>query len=418
VGKIKVVAVAAAMMVVGYQGAWGAPQTNGDTQNTEAKSDLDSVVESLEASSINGVKLGEALPMVRQKYPSLVCRSKPLRTMCIDNEITYGGLRGRALYSFDGGRVSAITVDRLDSTGFAKITDALIKRLGQPSSKLAEMIKASPGDLVWSQGSWTFTVTPNGLEQSAKVVLMDNSRVMSAQTPPQVTATNVQATYKRPGQCSAVTDCDRLGGQAYQAGHYAEAAAYYTHQVVFAEQDAMDCRNDQRYEPAASCKEASAVPFNNVAMATLHEGDPLVAKAWLEVAPGSPQTAHNRVLVNKALAGFRWPRSPAGEYWQYAGFDLWSTLTVTPSGDGFDVSFEGYSFSGGGIDSGPNSGRLSDHIKILNGVGVMHDQDSSDCAVTATFSQDHVDLATQGDCPFGANVSAEGTYIRVKAYEK
>lgn len=217
----------------------------------------------------------------------------------------------------------------------------------------------------------------------------------------------------RPLDCSDISNCNDWGARAYKSGDYSAAISYYTQQVALATQKEQGCAQSNQADGQCTYPPQ---PFNNVALATLRDGHPLMARAWINVAPPSALTQHNKMLVEKVLTGFRWPRSPAGEYWSYAGYGVWNTLRVEPAGDRFDISFEGYYFFATGLDSGPDSGTLVDRVKIVQGVAVLHGGDSSDCKITAEFKDDHVDLDTKGnDCPFGANVSAEGRYIRVSA---
>jgi hypothetical protein len=206
-----------------------------------------------------------------------------------------------------------------------------------------------------------------------------------------------------------------LGGQAFKRGAYKIAARYYAQQVGFATQENQDCEQGRgANEKVDACKALAPQPFNNVALATLRAGEPLKAKAWLSWAPNARITDHNKILVDHALASFHWPDSPEGEYWMYAGYGLWSTISVRRNGDRFDISFEGYHFPSAGLNSGPDSGSLDEIVPIVDGVAVLHgDEDSPQCTITSRFKSDQVDLDEQGNCAFGANVSASGTYVRV-----
>jgi len=214
--------------------------------------------------------------------------------------------------------------------------------------------------------------------------------------------------------CDSARQCDAMGGKAYRAKDYARAAALYEQQVGWVEQASVDCQVRQEDHPGRTCPDVGADAYNNAALAWLRAGQPLKARAWLARAPASPSTTHNKGLVDAALASFKAPASPVGEYWQYAGFGSWSTVSVTPNGRQFDVQFSGLHFSANGMKYGPNMGDLSDTVTITGGHGVMHgDKDSPSCKVDMKFTGLGLDLASDGECGFGAGVGAGGQFDRV-----
>ena len=214
--------------------------------------------------------------------------------------------------------------------------------------------------------------------------------------------------------CDSAKQCDALGGKAYRAKDYARAAALYEQQVGWVEQASRDCEAAQEDHPDRKCADVGADAYNNAALAWLRAGAPLKAKAWLSVTPAAPSTTHNKGLVDATLASFKAPSSPVGEYWQYAGFGSWSTVSVTPNGKQFDVQFSGLHFSANGMKYGPNMGDLSATVSIADRHGVMRgDKDSPTCKVDMKFSDFGLDMDADGDCGFGAGVGAMGHFDRV-----
>jgi len=214
--------------------------------------------------------------------------------------------------------------------------------------------------------------------------------------------------------CDSARQCDAMGGKAYRAKDYVRAAALYEQQVGWTEQASLDCQGAQEDHPGSKCPDISADPYNNAALAWLRAGQPLKAKAWLALAPASPSTIHNKGLVDAALASFKAPASPVGEYWQYARFGSWNTVTVTANGKQFDVQFSGMHFSANGMKYGPNTGDLFDTVAIAKGHGVMHGgKDLPGCKVDMKFTELGLELDSDGDCGFGASVWAGGHFDRV-----
>ncbi|MDR3419052.1 MAG: tetratricopeptide repeat protein [Nevskia sp.] len=231
---------------------------------------------------------------------------------------------------------------------------------------------------------------------------------------PGVAACTIGAVYGGDAgelSCDSVAQCGSLGAAAYKKGDYVTAQAYFEQQVVQYEQNGR-----------ASCKRTdcpeSAVPYNNLALATLKAGLPLKARAWLEVAPEAAATRHNKDLVERALKDWKWPDTPAGEYWQYAGYGTWSTVTVTRDGEKWSIHYDGYRFPPTGLEAGPNIGEFDTDMPLAERKATYSDGNGQGCKVSIVFSSDHVTLDeddSKGDCGFGYNVRASGDFVRVSA---
>lgn len=214
--------------------------------------------------------------------------------------------------------------------------------------------------------------------------------------------------------CTSAKTCDAMGGKAYRAKDFAAAAALYEQQAGWVDQDSRDCEAAHDNSQHKACPDLRSDAFNNAALAWLRAGEPLKARAWLAMAPASPSTTHNKGLVAAALASSAKPTSPAGEYWEYAGFGTWNTITVSANGKQFDVQFSGMHYGGNGMKYGPNTGDLADTVTVKDHHAVMHgDGDSPTCKVDLKFTADGVDADQDGDCGFGAGVGAIGHFDRV-----
>lgn len=211
------------------------------------------------------------------------------------------------------------------------------------------------------------------------------------------------------------TDCAKLdqysqaGATAYQQGDMARAVEEYTAQVAWSE----FCRL-----PAAALNTA----YNNVALALIKSGEPLQANAWLSLAAGYPKTQVNRALIQPVLDRLQpaLAATPMGVYWRYAGQGVWSTVTVMPDGPQWKITFNGYYMTAMGMYYGPNMGEFSVSQPINDGKAVyIQDADHGDtpCQVNMAFSPASLQMDTvSGDCGFGMNVRASGTFLRVSLY--
>jgi len=196
------------------------------------------------------------------------------------------------------------------------------------------------------------------------------------------------------------------GKVAYQQGDYAKAQELFRDQVAWSE----FC-----HLPAS----ATSVAYNNIALTYLHLGQYGKALAWLGLASQQDQkTRVNLAQVQSKLALKPLAEGPTGLYWQYAGQGSWNTLEVKPEGSQFVIHFSGLSMGAMSLYYGPNTGEFSTVTTIKDQQAVyqgINDENAggADCRVTMNFSRQSAVLNTVGDCGFGHNVSAAGTFQRV-----
>ncbi|HEI8868440.1 tetratricopeptide repeat protein [Serratia sp. AKBS12] len=229
-------------------------------------------------------------------------------------------------------------------------------------------------------------------------LLLAYGALVSEQALAQIDEPDIQA------DCQKVPGYAELGTAAYQRGDYVKAAEIFRDQAAWSE----FCGKSER---------ATATAYNNVALAWIHAGQLLKARAYLALAPHDSKSQHNLALLQARLAQQPAPDGPAGVYWQYAGRGVWSEVSVAPQGRRWHVSYAGYYMPGMGLYYGPNMGEFSDLLTIVDNRAVYHqsvEEAGMACDVTLQFSADAVDLHTQGDCGFGHNVQAQGRFVRVE----
>jgi len=206
--------------------------------------------------------------------------------------------------------------------------------------------------------------------------------------------------------CGKISHYALAGDTAYRQQNWSRAVDEYTAQAAWSE----FCRLP---------RPSIATAYNNIALALMRGNEPLKARAWIALMPDDSKSVANLALLQPALAGLRAPSaaSPGGDYWRYAGFGVWSSVSVRPQGDRWKITFNGYYMPAMGIYYGPNMGNFSVVAPIVAGQAVYRqnnrDTDSS-CQVDLSFTPAQVHLDTvAGDCEFGVNVQASGDFIRV-----
>jgi tetratricopeptide (TPR) repeat protein len=202
--------------------------------------------------------------------------------------------------------------------------------------------------------------------------------------------------------CRKIASYAELGNTAYQQGNYRKSADIFRDQAAWSEFCGLSAQ-------------ATATAYNNVALSLMHAGELLKARAYLALAPNDSKSQYNMQLLQQRLDQVPAPSGPAGVYWQYAGRGIWSELHVKPQDQGWQVDFSGYYMPRMGLYYGPNMGSFSAELAIDQGKAVYQQHQAPlHCDVTMTFSSDVVDLHTEGDCGFGANVRAAGRFVRVE----
>ncbi|NDO80367.1 hypothetical protein CJP72_06120 [Citrobacter sp. NCU1] len=206
--------------------------------------------------------------------------------------------------------------------------------------------------------------------------------------------------------CAKIPDYARQGEQFYKAKNYANARAAFEKQVIWSE----GCQLDDK---------ARATAYNNVALTWMREGEWRKARAWLMIKPDDRKSVYNLGLIKDKLAALPTPSTAAGEYWNYVGLSTWETLSIKPlkNKSDYQVDFQGYYFGMMAIYYGPNMGEFSEKVTLKNNAGViaLREGDYIHCDISLTVSPDTIDVKTDDpiQCGFGANVSADGRYLRV-----
>jgi hypothetical protein len=230
--------------------------------------------------------------------------------------------------------------------------------------------------------------------------------------------------------CKTLSACNQRGTAALKAGRTEEAIKLFEEQVRLAE--LFDIERQQKAQTRISglCQSALTA-YNNLAVAYMHKGDYLQARAWAATAIAcdkKDQAAQfNMRKIEERLSSSPRSKSPAGTYVQYAGRASWQTFVVeTIDGNPSLQRSIHFCFSGlyWGMGEGPSG--LGD----LEGTAPMpdmkaeyfsHEFSDKGCTLTLEFHPNRLEVLQTGDdvdCGFGHNVDASGTYLRVSAGTK
>ncbi|AKE09003.1 tetratricopeptide repeat protein [Serratia liquefaciens] len=204
--------------------------------------------------------------------------------------------------------------------------------------------------------------------------------------------------------CHKVASYAELGKNAYQRGDYPRAADIFRDQAAWSEFCGLD-------------SQATATAYNNVALALIHAGELLKARAYLALAPQDSKSRHNLKLLQERLAKRAPLTGPGGVYWQYAGRGVWNEVEVKPQDGRWLISYSGYYMPQMGLYYGPNMGEFTQTLPIEHDKAVYRQREPEDvmaCDVAMQFGSDGLDMHTEGDCGFGFNVRAEGHFVRVE----
>lgn len=204
--------------------------------------------------------------------------------------------------------------------------------------------------------------------------------------------------------CHKVASYAELGKNAYQRGDYPCAADIFRDQAAWSEFCGLD-------------SQATATAYNNVALALIHAGELLKARAYLALAPQDSKSRHNLKLLQERLAKRAPLTGPGGVYWQYAGRGVWNEVEVKPQDGRWLISYSGYYMPQMGLYYGPNMGEFTQTLPIEHDKAVYRQREPEDvmaCDVAMQFGSDGLDMHTEGDCGFGFNVRAEGHFVRVE----
>ncbi|EDB8562419.1 tetratricopeptide repeat protein, partial [Salmonella enterica subsp. enterica serovar Kentucky] len=94
------------------------------------------------------------------------------------------------------------------------------------------------------------------------------------------------------------------------------------------------------------------------------------------------------------------------------------SVKALPTPSRYQVNFQGYWFGLMGIYFGPNIGEFSAAVTLENDKTIVALREGGDihCDISLAFSSETIDASTDTfvDCGFGANVRADGHYLRVE----
>jgi len=196
------------------------------------------------------------------------------------------------------------------------------------------------------------------------------------------------------------------GKVSYQQGAYDKARELFRDQVAWSE----FCHKPQ---------DTIATAYNNIALTYIRQGQYRKAKAWLMLAPDDKKSQFNLSQIQPQLDALPAAPSVAGQYWQYAGYGSWNEVDVKAEEAQFKIDFSGMYMGLMSLYYGPNTGEFSVVTAVKDGKAIYNQADDQnagggECKVSMEFAPEAVRLHTDGDCGFGMNVQAAGTFVRVQ----
>jgi tetratricopeptide (TPR) repeat protein len=209
--------------------------------------------------------------------------------------------------------------------------------------------------------------------------------------------------------CNNATLCDELGNKAFLNGNSSTAIKYFKLQVGYAE-DAQD-------------NHESAIAYNNLTIAYIHENKYLYALAWTRLAlqanPKSITAKRNLAQIEKHITDYHWHTKIGGTYVQYAGRTYWNTFYVSKVTNKY-MFFHLiiYRLGPAWRNYGPSQyGDLTGKAIITKDGNAQYSGslDFPNCRIAMKFTIDAVTFSQHGDCGFGYGVSAFGSYERVNS---
>jgi hypothetical protein len=238
-------------------------------------------------------------------------------------------------------------------------------------------------------------------------------------------AVSVAAQEDTKDPCSSYQQCSEMGTKELKAGKIDEAIVLFKWQGTLAEE--ADIRQGHvnigpGKKPVYSL---GILAYNNLALAYMHKGDLLEARAWCNVAlrwdKNNKTALHNLGQIQKNLRRDNWilPDPVTGTYVQYAGRGYWNIFIVQrDEGSKISIFFSGM-WWGPGHKYGPSGIGEFRGTTVLNGKSATYHGDADfPCTVRMEFSFDKVELKQDGSCGFGHNVEANGIYERVSTSGK
>lgn len=230
-----------------------------------------------------------------------------------------------------------------------------------------------------------------------------------------------QAASQEGPSCRTYANCNERGTTALRQGHVDEAIHLFEQQAGLAELADID-RQSKLPDPLLhSPYKLALTAYNNLAVAYLDKRDYLRARSWALVAlrwdKEDRAARFNLRNIDRALKNWQWPKTPAGEYIQYAGRGTWQSFIVQPSPHGtIHFCFSGLWW---GLGEGPSGlGELTETVPLHGNEAEYTTSEftNNKCSIEMRFYDDRLEVKQTGsewDCGFGHNVTASGTFQRI-----
>ena len=211
-----------------------------------------------------------------------------------------------------------------------------------------------------------------------------------------------------------------MGTKALATGDVGAAIQQFSLQAGYAELADIDLGHARGKNPSYPL---AIIAYNNLALAFAVKGDYLRAKLWSLVAlrwdKENKDALSNLEHIEEKLKDWKWPKTPEGEYLQYAGRGDWDSIIVEPSPpDKVHFCFSGLWW---GLGEGPSGlGELTATIPLHDGQAEYTSREftGNKCLISIHFYPDRLEVKQTGtdfDCGFGHNVMAAGTFQRIGA---
>ena len=221
--------------------------------------------------------------------------------------------------------------------------------------------------------------------------------------------------------CLTYASCNERGTAALRHGRSDAAIQFFEQQAALAELADIGRQSKSRNILLHSPCKLALTAYNNLAVAYLNKHDYFQAHSWALVAmhcdKDNRAAQFNLRNIGRALKSWQWPKSPEGEYVQYAGRGTWESFIVEPSPPGnIHICFSGLWW---GLGEGPSG------LGELTGTVPFHDNEAEyttseftnkKCAISMRLYDDRLEVKQTGDewdCGFGHNVTANGTFQRI-----